>query len=77
MIYLNNAATTYPKPQCVQDACNAFFQRIPAGQFRSAADTGTADIFTQCRKKLGTLLGIRETGRIYFTSGSTEALNKN
>lgn len=76
MIYLNNAATTYPKPQCVQDACNAFFQRIPAGQFRSAADTGTADIFTQCRKKLGTLLGIRETERIYFTSGSTEALNK-
>lgn len=76
MIYLNNAATTYPKPQCVQDACNAFFHRLPAGQFRSASDAGMPDIFTECRKKLGALLGIRETERIFFTSGSTEALNK-
>lgn len=76
MIYLNNAATTYPKPQCVQEACNNFLQRPPAGQFRSVFDEGAPDIFTECRKKLGRLLGIKEREQIFFTSGATEALNK-
>lgn len=76
MIYLNNAATTYPKPQCVQDACTAVFRQLPAGQFRSADRSESGDIFSACRNRLGKLLGIRETERIYFTSGSTEALNK-
>ncbi len=76
MIYLNNGATTYPKPQCVQDACKAFFHEIPAGQFRSSANVGTQDAFLKCQKRLGILLGIRESGRIHFTSGATEALNR-
>lgn len=76
MIYLNNAATTYPKPQCVQEACNNFLQQPPTGQFRSAFDESVPDIFTECRKKLGRLLGIKEQKRIFFTSGATEALNK-
>lgn len=76
MIYLNNAATTYPKPQCVQEACDAFFGRPPLGQFRSSVDVGASDIFADCRERLGMLLGIRERERICFTSGSTEALNK-
>ncbi len=76
MIYLNNAATTYPKPQCVQNACIDFFHQLPAGQFRSSVDTGKTDVFENCQKKLGMLLGIRETERIHFTSGSTEAFNK-
>lgn len=76
MIYLNNAATTYPKPQCVLDAYTAVFHRLPEGQFRSAVDEEVSDIFSVCRKRLGKLLGIRETEDIHFTSGSTEALNK-
>ena len=61
MIYLNNAATTWPKPQCVQNACIDFFHQLPAGQFRSSVDTGKTDVFENCQKKLGMLLGIRET----------------
>lgn len=76
MIYLNNAATTYPKPQCVQDACTAVFHKLPEGQFRNSGEFAEEDIFSACRKNLGMLLGIRETGNIHFTSGSTEALNK-
>ncbi len=76
MIYLNNAATTYPKPQCVQEACTAVFHTIPAGQFRSTETAGTTDVFSDCKRRLGELFGIRETGNIHFTSGSTEALNK-
>lgn len=76
MIYLNNAATTYPKPQCVQDACTAVFHRLPEGQFRSSGHVEAGDIFSDCQKRLGELLGIRETENIHFTSGSTESLNK-
>lgn len=76
MIYLNNAATTYPKPQCVQDACTAVFHKLPGGQFRSADSSERRNVFGDCQKKLGKLFGIRETERIHFTSGSTEALNK-
>lgn len=76
MIYLNNAATTYPKPQCVQDACTAVFHRLPEGQFRSAGSGTEGDLFSVCRERLGLLLGIRETERIHFTSGATESLNK-
>lgn len=76
MIYLNNAATTYPKPQCVQDACTAVFHKLPAGQFRSAGSAEEGDIFSACQERLGKLLGIWEKERIHFTSGSTESLNK-
>lgn len=76
MIYLNNAATTYPKPQCVQEACTAVFHKLPEGQFRSAENSEGGDLFSGCQKRIGTLLGIRETEDIHFTSGSTEALNK-
>lgn len=75
MIYLNNAATTYPKPACVQKALDACLQSPPPAQFRSTADFGREDIFAACRKNLGQLLGIADTDRIFFTSGATEAMN--
>ncbi|MGN0361789.1 MAG: aminotransferase class V-fold PLP-dependent enzyme [Bilifractor sp.] len=75
MIYLNNAATSYPKPQCVQKAYAAALAALPAGQFRSGAENGGDDYFVLCRKNLGTLLGIADTQRIFFTSGATESLN--
>lgn len=76
MIYLNNAATTYPKPQCVQEACTAVFHKLPEGQFRSVGAPEGGDIISACRERLGVLLGIRETERIHFSSGATESLNK-
>lgn len=76
MIYLNNAATTYPKPQCVTDAHTAAFSAPPAGQFRSSGQGRGKDIFTCCRENLGRLLGIGCPERIYFTSGATDSLNQ-
>ena len=76
MIYLNNAATTYPKPQCVTDAYTAAFSAPPAGQFRSSGQGRGQDIFTRCRENLGRLFGIGDPERIYFTSGATDALNQ-
>ncbi len=47
MIYLNNAATTYPKPQCVCEAHAAALKNPPSSQFRSA-DSFNKKIFMIC-----------------------------
>ena len=75
MIYLNNAATSYPKPSCVKEAVQACLEDVPASQFRGGMQIGKKDIEEACRERLGRLLGISEYSRIYFTSGATEALN--
>ncbi len=75
MIYLNNAATTYPKPDCVREALDACVQAPPPSQYRGAADFRKEDVFVACRRSLGQLLGIADTDRIFFTSGATQAMN--
>jgi cysteine desulfurase / selenocysteine lyase len=75
MIYLNNAATSYPKPSCVLEAFDACVKMPPSSQFRSAVTFGKIDILEECRRNLGHLFGIKETNRIFFASGATEAMN--
>ena len=75
MIYLNNAATTYPKPQCVQKAYTAAISEPPVSQFRSMDSRHGGDIFDACRKKLGQIFQVKEYDRIYFSSGATDSMN--
>lgn len=76
MIYLNNAATTYPKPQCVLDAHAAALCALPDSQYRSAAQSFGIDVFTACRESLGKLFHITDTDRIFFSSGATDSANR-
>lgn len=76
MIYLNNAATTYPKPQCVLDAHAAALRAVPSAQYRGALGVYGPDVFEACRESLGRLLHIAHTERIYFSSGATDSFNK-
>jgi len=76
MIYLNYAATSYPKPECVIKAYNESINALPSAQFRSAGIFDNSDLFDETRKLLGTLLGISEYNNIYFASGSTDGLNR-
>lgn len=75
MIYLNQAATTYPKPQCVLDAHTASLYQMPESQFRSETSSPVESIFDRCRHNIGKLLGISETDRVFFSSGATDSAN--
>lgn len=75
MIYLNNAATSYPKPDCVKESVNKAIEQIPTAQFRSTQKENN-NRATTCKKQLGKLLGILDYERIFFTSGATDSLNQ-
>ena len=75
MIYLNNAATSWPKPSCVNEAVQACLMDTPASQFRGGSSILKKDVGMHCKEALGELLNIADHERIYFTSGATESLN--
>lgn len=75
MIYLNNAATSWPKPDCVKKEFMAHMDALPCGQFRGGDLQEKEDVLGDCRRSLGQLLGVREWQRIFFTSGATESAN--
>lgn len=76
MIYLNSAATSYPKPACVIEAYTKSINALPSAQFRSAGIFDNSDLFAQTKARLGQILGVAKTENIHFTSGSTESLNR-
>ncbi len=74
MIYLNNAATSYPKPQSVIDATTEALKAMPAGALRSSL--ADSRLLPTLRERLGELFHIADPDRIFFTSGATDALNR-
>lgn len=76
-IYLDNAATSFPKPPCVIEAMSEFFSLIGANSGRSAyknAQHSSRMVF-EARESIGQLIGIKDSSRIIFTSNATEGLN--
>ncbi len=74
MIYLNNAATSYPKPDTVINAVTSYIKSIPFHSSRGGCETDIDPILF-CRQKLAKLFNVTNSNNIIFTSGSTEALN--
>lgn len=75
MIYLNNAATTFPKPPSVVKAMTAALTHPPVSSLRSNATAGD-DLLTELRKELGKLFNIADWERIFFCSSATDAVNR-
>ena len=76
-IYLDNAATSYPKPSCVIEAMRDYFERVGANSGRSAhrqAQEASRIVF-EARERVAQLIGARDASRIIFTSNATEGLN--
>ncbi|NLL37212.1 MAG: aminotransferase class V-fold PLP-dependent enzyme [Fretibacterium sp.] len=80
-VYLNNAATTWPKPPCVGESLSTFLSRGGANLGRgtsSSRDMGTLNSVLDCRTRLAQLLGGYEDGDpryVTFCSNVTEGLN--
>lgn len=73
LIYLNNAATSFPKPRSVLEAHAAYLSSPPGSPDRSTGKGGS--VFENCRKNLARLLDIYHSERIYFTRGATDSAN--
>lgn len=76
MIYLDNAATTLQKPQCVTDAVVAAMNSMgnPGRGAHSGALSASRVVYgTRCR--IAELFGCSRPDHVVFTCNSTEALN--
>ena len=76
-IYLDNAATSFPKPECVYDAVNSFMRHNGAavGRGSHAAAEAASRIVEQCRQRLSVLLDAASADRVAFTFNCTDSLN--
>ncbi len=75
MIYLNNAATSYPKPDSVIKAVTKYINSLPLNPERSGFTGDEDNVIKKCRKNLALLFNIKNPDRVIFTSGATESLN--
>lgn len=73
LIYLNNAASSWPKAPGVIDAVTACLAHIPEHPGRSAQKE--FDALGECRTRLSIMLGIERPERIVLTQHATHALN--
>ena len=77
MIYLDNAATSFPKPECVcqeMDRCMREYCANPGrGGHQLSIKAGKA--VTAARDDISSLFGISDPMRLVFTKNATEALN--
>lgn len=77
MIYLDNAATSYPKPKSVIQAVTAQMAQVGGNAGRSSHQGGLASsrILYETRCAISRLLNVSDPLQINFTLNATEALN--
>jgi selenocysteine lyase/cysteine desulfurase len=77
MIYFDNAATTFPKPESVYlelDKINRT-AAFNAGRGESAESEMASDLVQKARKAVASFIPQIDPSRVVFTSSATEALN--
>lgn len=77
MIYFNNAATTYPKPEEVYKEVDSFFRNegVNPGRSQGVKTMNINRRIFNTREKIAQFFGIKDSSRFIFTSGATESLN--
>lgn len=76
-MYFDNAATSFPKPDCVYDAVDAWMRGGAASAGRGTHQKAEAagQMIDECRRRLATLLGVNAPSQIIFTLNCTDSLN--
>ena len=77
MIYLDNSATSYPKPECVTQAVLNSFHKFGANSGRGAYEMAidTTEQIYKCRKKVADFFNADDIENVIFTYNCTTALN--
>lgn len=77
MIYLDQAATSWPKPSCVLEAVEQALSEPWGNPGRSSHKEAfhAVERVLECRQSLATLFQAKDPLRFCFTSNATEALN--
>ena len=77
MIYLDNAATSWPKPDCVIRAMTQALETCGANPGRSGHSLSlrAGRIVEECREELARMLGEADPSRVVFALNATDALN--
>src|SRR5512137_2004804 len=77
MIYLDNAATSFPKPKETIEALNNFVLNVGGNPGRSGHTLSleAARIIFETRERLTEFIGGRDSERLIFTQNGTESLN--
>lgn len=76
-VYLDNAATSCPKPEAVFEAMRRAMMDVGAtpGRGSHRLSREASDIVAQARNKAAALLGIPDPQRVIFTKNATESIN--
>ena len=77
MIYLDNAATSHPKPETVYDRVDEILRRISGnpGRASHAMAVEASRVIFSARESLARLIGASDSSRVAFTKNATEAIN--
>lgn len=77
MIYLDNSATSYPKPECVTNNIQAIIKKYGANSGRGAYEMAldTSEQIYLSRKKISDFFNICKPENVIFTYNCTNALN--
>lgn len=77
VVYMDNAATSWPKPPAVMDAMASYQENIGAsagrGGYRRAVEASR--LIFDAREAVARLFGVADSRRVIFTLNCTEALN--
>jgi cysteine desulfurase family protein len=76
-IYLDNAATSWPKPEAVYAAVDKYHRELgaPAGRSAYAQAGEVSRLIENARGAVATILGVEDAARIAFCFNGTDALN--
>ena len=77
MIYLDNAATTFPKPESVYKRVDQVLREIGGSPGRASHHMAieASRVVFAARESLAKLIGVEDSSRIAFTKNATEAIN--
>jgi cysteine desulfurase family protein len=77
LIYLDNAATSHPKPESVIEAMVAFMREVGGNPGRSGhrLSIEAGRVIFETREKVAELFGVRDSSRVVFGQNATEAIN--